>query len=50
MGARTADRVANEKWKKLLADYQDPGIDPGVAEELKRFIAVRKEAIEHAPV
>ncbi|HYS29023.1 MAG TPA: trimethylamine methyltransferase family protein [Candidatus Limnocylindria bacterium] len=48
MGARTADKVANEKWKKLLADYQDPGIDPGVDEELKRFIAVRKEAIEHA--
>jgi trimethylamine:corrinoid methyltransferase-like protein len=50
MGARTADRVANEKWKQLLADYQDPGIDSGVDEQLKEFIEVRKDAILHATV
>jgi trimethylamine--corrinoid protein Co-methyltransferase len=50
MGARTADRVANEKWKQLLADYQDPGIDSGVDEQLKAFIEVRKDAILHATV
>lgn len=50
MGARTADRVANEKWKQLLADYADPGIDSGVDEQLKAFIEVRKDAILHARV
>jgi trimethylamine--corrinoid protein Co-methyltransferase len=50
MGSRTADRVANEKWKKLLADYQDPGIDSGVDEQLKAFMEVRKDAILHATV
>lgn len=50
LGARTADRVANEKWKKMLADYEDPGIDPAVDEELKRFMATRREQIQHAAV
>ena len=47
-GARTADRVANERWKQLLANYQDPGIDPAVDEELRRYVAVRREEIERA--
>lgn len=46
LGARTAAQVANEKWKQLLADYPDPGLDPGVDEELRRYMAVRKEEIE----
>jgi trimethylamine---corrinoid protein Co-methyltransferase len=50
MGARTADRVANEKWKQLLTDYADPGIDAGVDNQLNAFIEARKEAIVHAPV
>ena len=50
MGARTADRVANEKWKQLLADYKDPGIDSGVDDQLKAFMEVRKDAILHATV
>jgi trimethylamine---corrinoid protein Co-methyltransferase len=50
MGARTADRVANEKWKQLLKDYADPGIDSGTDEALKAFIEVRKDAILHAAV
>ncbi len=50
MGSRTADRVANEKWKQLLADYKDPGIDSAVDEQLKTFIEVRKDAILHARV
>jgi trimethylamine--corrinoid protein Co-methyltransferase len=41
-GARTADVVAAEKWKQVLAEYPDPGIDPGVDEHLKEFIARRK--------
>src|SRR3982075_2499798 len=50
MGSRTADRVANEKWKQLLADYKDPGIESAVDEQLKTFIEVRKDAILHARV
>src|SRR5712691_4994141 len=41
-GARTADVVAAEKWKQVLAEYPDPGIDPGVDEQLREFIARRK--------
>jgi trimethylamine--corrinoid protein Co-methyltransferase len=41
-GARTADVVAAEKWKQVLAEYPDPGIDPGIDEQLKEFIAKRK--------
>jgi len=50
MGSRTADKVANEKWKQLLTDYKDPGIDSAVDEQLKTFIEVRKDAILHARV
>ena len=49
-GSRTADRVANEKWKQLLSDYADPGIDSGVDEQLQAFVEVRKDAILHARV
>ncbi|MFI5282620.1 MAG: trimethylamine methyltransferase family protein [Candidatus Dormibacterales bacterium] len=41
-GSRTADVVAAERWKQVLAEYPDPGIDAGVDEELKEFIAKRK--------
>jgi trimethylamine---corrinoid protein Co-methyltransferase len=44
-GARTADVVAAEKWKQVLAEYPDPGIDPGIDEQLKEFIAKRKQEI-----
>ena len=44
-GSRTADVVAAERWKQLLAEYPDPGIDPGVDEELKMFIARRRTEI-----
>jgi trimethylamine---corrinoid protein Co-methyltransferase len=50
MGSRTAERVANEKWKQLLKDYADPGIDSGVDAQLQAFIEVRKDAILHARV
>ncbi len=41
-GARTADVVAAERWKKVLAEYPDPGIDAGVDEQLREFIARRR--------
>ena len=45
LGARTADKVAAERWKQVLAEYPDPGIDPGVDEQLQEFIARRKREI-----
>ena len=50
MGARLADRVANEKWKQLLADYQDPGIDAGVEAQLQDYMKTRREEILGARV
>ena len=44
-GARTADVVAAEKWKQVLAEYPDPGIDPGIDEHLQEFITRRKGEI-----
>jgi len=47
-GSRTADVVAAERWKQVLAEYPDPGIDPAIDEELKEFIARRKQEIGDA--
>src|SRR2546428_2440152 len=47
-GGLTVDQVAAQKWKQMLADYEDPGIDPAVDEQLQAFIAGRKEALAHA--
>jgi trimethylamine---corrinoid protein Co-methyltransferase len=44
-GSRTADVVAAERWKQVLAEYPDPGIDPGIDEALKEFVARRKREI-----
>src|SRR5207302_10163728 len=44
-GARTADVVAAERWKQVLAEYPDPGIDPAIDQELKEFIAKRKREL-----
>ena len=45
-GGLTVDSVAAQKWQGMLADYEDPGIDPAVDEELQAFMARRKEALE----
>ena len=45
-GGMTADRVALEKWKQMLAEYPDPGIDAGVDEQLREFITRRKQELE----
>jgi trimethylamine:corrinoid methyltransferase-like protein len=37
--------VAAEKWKQVLAEYPDPGIDPGVDEALKEFMTKRRKEI-----
>lgn len=36
---------ANARWKKLLADYQAPPLDPGIDEALRDFMARRKAAV-----
>ena len=44
-GALTATQRANTLWKRLLADYQPPPIDPGIDEALKAYVARRKEQV-----
>jgi trimethylamine--corrinoid protein Co-methyltransferase len=39
---RTPER-ANKIWKKILAEFEPPPIDPGIDEELQAFVAKRKE-------
>jgi trimethylamine--corrinoid protein Co-methyltransferase len=40
-GARHADQRANAVWKRALASYQQPAMDPAIAEELDSFVARR---------
>ena len=39
---------ANRQWKKMLADYQQPHLDPAIDEALKEFIAKRKASMPDA--
>jgi trimethylamine--corrinoid protein Co-methyltransferase len=41
-GGITARDRANTIWKRLLADYEQPAIDPGVLEALDAYVARRK--------
>jgi len=43
-GLDAADR-ANGEWKRLLRDYEDPGLSPEIDEELGAFIARRKASM-----
>lgn len=42
-GRPDAMQKANAVWKQALADYEEPAIDPGVAEEVDAYVARRKE-------
>ncbi|MEX1206787.1 MAG: trimethylamine methyltransferase family protein [Dongiaceae bacterium] len=42
-GALDTAQRANRVWKQLLADYQPPPLDKGIDEELRAFVARRKE-------
>ncbi len=44
-GCRDAAMRANALWKRTLADYQAPPIDPGVDEALRDYIERRKSAL-----
>jgi len=47
-GAQDAMQRANKIWKKKLADYQAPAIDPGIDEALQEFITRRKAEMPDA--
>ncbi|MFT5350988.1 MAG: trimethylamine--corrinoid protein Co-methyltransferase, partial [Gammaproteobacteria bacterium] len=40
-GSLTATQRANGVWKKVLADFEPPPMDPAVREELDSFIERR---------
>ena len=42
-GSLSATQRANTIWKRMLVDYQQPTLDPAIDEELKAFMARRKE-------
>jgi trimethylamine--corrinoid protein Co-methyltransferase len=44
-GSLRAEQRANALWKRMLAEYVDPGIDPAVDEALLAFIARRKAVL-----
>jgi trimethylamine--corrinoid protein Co-methyltransferase len=45
-GAKDAYARATDRWKKLLATYREPTLDPGIDAALLEFMARRKRAIE----
>jgi trimethylamine--corrinoid protein Co-methyltransferase len=47
-GSRDAAVRANAIWKRLVAEYSKPPIDPAVEEALAAYVARRKEAIDGA--
>jgi trimethylamine--corrinoid protein Co-methyltransferase len=47
-GSLDAPQRANKIWKRMLADYQAPDIDPAVDEALQAFIAEKKAAFPDA--
>ena len=45
-GSRTADVVATDEWKRLLASYEDPGIDDSLDAELRDFVDRRTRELD----
>jgi trimethylamine---corrinoid protein Co-methyltransferase len=41
-GSLSAEQRANKVWKKMLAEYQDPGIDPAQDEAMLHFMQKRR--------
>jgi trimethylamine---corrinoid protein Co-methyltransferase len=44
-GSSDAAMRANRAWKRCLANYQDPGLDAGIDENLRAYIAKRKASM-----
>jgi trimethylamine--corrinoid protein Co-methyltransferase len=47
-GSQDAARRANATWKRMLAEYQAPALDPAIAEALAAFVERRKREIAAA--
>jgi trimethylamine--corrinoid protein Co-methyltransferase len=47
-GEKTAEVRANALWKKWLAEYEAPALDPAVDEALLDFIARKKASMPDA--
>lgn len=47
-GESDAVRRANAQWKQVLADYEQPAMDPAIREALDTFIAKKKESMDDA--
>jgi trimethylamine--corrinoid protein Co-methyltransferase len=47
-GSRSTAELAAAKVEKMLADYQQPYLDPAIDEALKAYIAKRKEEMPDA--
>ena len=41
-GSLNAEQRANVVWKRMLADYEDPGLDPAIDEALQQFMRERR--------
>ena len=44
-GARDTQALASEKVAQLLAQYQQPALDPGIAEALEAYVVKKKAAV-----
>jgi len=49
-GARTATERANRIWKRVLAEFTPPPLDPARADALSDFVARRRAEGGAAPV
>jgi trimethylamine--corrinoid protein Co-methyltransferase len=47
-GDRDAAQRANAVWKRMLAEYEAPPLDPAIAEALDDYVARREIALAHA--
>ena len=43
-GSRDTQELASRRVEKLLAQYQQPSMDPAISEALDAFVAERKAA------
>ncbi|GHE85038.1 trimethylamine methyltransferase [Aliiroseovarius zhejiangensis] len=47
-GARDTESLAAARVEKLLTDYQQPGMDPGIAEGLRDYVEAKKASMPDA--
>lgn len=47
-GARDTESLASERVRKMLGDYQQPALDPGIAEALQAYVDQKKAGMPDA--